>query len=243
MIRGCLYWIFGGIYTFFLVIFVLIVSPFLKQYSNFPHRVSRIWAKGLISVLCGVKVDFIGKENIDKSKNYIIVSNHRSYMDILLAGAVIPLQFRWLAKKSLFKIPMIGWVMKIAGYISVEREKLISASRSLDNVRDVLNHGKSVWIFPEGTRTREPELGRFKRGAFFLAREADIPILPVTLINTDRIFYNHMIIKEKWVKVVVGKPFNYKSLEKEAKNGKAAMRSLIDYTRDTIQKNYDRYAY
>jgi len=242
MIRGLFYWIFGCIFTFILIIIIFLVSPFLTKNSNFPHRVSQMWAKGLISVFGGVKVDFIGKENIDKSKNYIIVSNHRSYTDILIGSAFVPLQFRWLAKKSLFKIPMIGWVMKIAGYISVEREKLISASKSLGSVKDVLDAGKSVWIFPEGTRTPKKELKDFKRGAFFLAKETKINILPISLVKTEKIFYNPLIIKERNVKIVVDKPVCYKDFIKDSRNEKDAMSKMISFTKTIIQKNYNKYA-
>ncbi len=148
MIRGIIYWIFGTIFTVLVIFFFYLMYPFLRLNPDLPHLIEKFWSKGLLNFFCGTRIEVSGWENIDLSGNYIIVSNHRSHTDILLADAAVGLQFRWLAKSSLFKIPAFGMAMKIAGYVSVERGKHMSASRSLDNVKKVLEKGKSVWIFP-----------------------------------------------------------------------------------------------
>ena len=193
MIRGLLYWIAGLLLTLILAIFVFVCYPFLKKGSGLPHRVSRIWARIAFGFLCGVTLAVDGLEEIDSDRNYIIVSNHRSYTDIFTAAWSIPLDFRWLAKSSLFRIPVLGLAMKACGYIPVERKKSVSALKSLAETKKALLTGKSVWIFPEGTRTPETRLGNFKRGAFILAKETGIPLLPVVLVGTDRVFLKPIV--------------------------------------------------
>jgi 1-acyl-sn-glycerol-3-phosphate acyltransferase len=241
MIRGVIYWIFGTIFTVLVCVFFYLLIPFSLLNPNFPHLIINFWAKGLLNFFCGSGIEISGWENIDPSRNYIIVSNHRSHMDICLANASIGLQFRWLAKSSLFKIPGFGGAMKIAGYVSVERGKYISAIRSLNNVKRVLEEGKSVWIFPEGTRTPDDKLGRFKKGAFLLAKETGKPILPVILVNTDKIFYRTHIIKPQIVKVIICRPVYYKDFEKATGSEREVMDNMLQSVKNLIQDTYDRY--
>lgn len=246
MIRGILYWFLGPVVTLVMMVifFVLFpfIFPFIGNVSDFSHRVSRYWAKFLLNVICNVKIDVLGIQNIDSSKNYIIVSNHRSYTDILVATVSIPLQFRWLSKKSLFRIPLIGIGMKIIGHIPIEREKSRSATRSLEKVKEVLIEGRSVWIFPEGTRTPKRELGRFKRGAFYLAKETKKPLLPVVLINTDKIFYKPYIIKGTRVKVIILNPFYYGDLEIAGIDEKKIMEDVASHMHRIIQLGFNAHA-
>jgi 1-acyl-sn-glycerol-3-phosphate acyltransferase len=242
MIRGILYWIFGLILTLVLVVFVFIISPFLKPGSGIPHGVSRVWSRIAFEFLCGVKLEITGEDNIERGKNYIIVSNHRSYTDIFTASWAIPLDFRWLAKRSLFRIPLLGYAMKICGYIPIERERSVSASRSLDRTKEALLKGKSVWIFPEGTRTPEVRLGRFKRGAFVLAKETGVPVLPVVLVNTDKIFLRPIVIRPDRVLVNVYPPVSYTEFEAVGRSDREAMNMLMESIRDIIQTGYDSHA-
>jgi 1-acyl-sn-glycerol-3-phosphate acyltransferase len=243
MIRAFLYWTGGVIFTIFFAVIFYLMTPFYRKYPGFPHGIIRIWSKALVRVFYGVKVSLNGKEFIDQSSNYIIVSNHRSYTDILFASAAIPLQFRWLAKSSLFRIPVFGAAMRIAGYVSIERTKYKSASRSLEQVKAVLEKGESsVWIFPEGTRTPKKVLGNFKRGAFVLARETGKPLLPVVLINTDTLFVRPWVIKPKNVKVIVKPPLRYTDFRAAHTDDREAERRLMTHLRELLQEEYDSHA-
>ncbi|MBN2325183.1 MAG: 1-acyl-sn-glycerol-3-phosphate acyltransferase [Spirochaetes bacterium] len=243
MIRGVLYWIAGSLITLMLAIFVFILFPFLKKGSGLPHKVSRVWAKTVFGFLCGVKLDIRGLERIEREQNYIIVSNHRSYTDIFTASWSIPLDFRWLAKSSLFRIPVIGFAMRVCGYIPIERERSVSASKSLDRTKKVLQTGKSVWIFPEGTRTPKPELGIFKRGAFVLAKDTGIPLLPVVFVNTDRVFLKPAVIRPQRVGVFVLPPVSYGDFVKKGRGDeRKTIRMLSDHIRRIIQTGYDSHA-
>jgi len=243
MIRGVLYWIAGLLLTFVMAIAVFLVFPFLKQGSGLPHRISKVWAKTAFGFLCGVKLDVTGLDRIEPGRNYIIVSNHRSYTDIFTASWSIPLDFRWLAKSSLFRIPVLGLAMRFCGYIPVDRERSVSAIKSLDRTKKTLLAGKSVWIFPEGTRTPETALGRFKRGAFVLAKDTGVPLLPVVLVNTDRVFTGPLMIRPQRVKVLVFPPVYYSDFaEKEKAGERETIKKLSDHIRGIIQAGYDFHA-
>jgi 1-acyl-sn-glycerol-3-phosphate acyltransferase len=239
MIRGFLYWFVGGLFTTLWFICVLPVIALIKNRALFIHKNIQLWSKLLLKFLCMVTVEVEGEENIDRARNYIIISNHRSFTDILVGSAAIPLQFRWLAKRSLFKIPLIGTAMRMAGYIPIDREHSVSASRSLQRVKEVLGNGISVWIFPEGTRTRMEKLGKFKRGAFLIAIESGKPILPVTLINTDNIFYKPFIVRGRRVKVVIGRPLEPGSFKREGKTIHEVTDQLVALVKKIIQTEYD----
>jgi len=244
MIRGLIYWIGGIIFTFIMFIVLLSVQPFISKKSKVPHKLTRFWANFLVKILCGVKYDVEGLENIIPDETYVIVSNHRSFMDILIASAVFPYPFLWLAKDSLFRIPIIGQAMKILGYIPVEREKYISAHRSLMVVKEALEEGSSVWIFPEGTRTPKEVLGRFKRGAFIIAKETNRPLLPVTFYGTDKIFITPLRVRKNRVIVRIEKPIYISDFVADGKEikEKDIVSALSERVRKILQDTYNHYA-
>jgi 1-acyl-sn-glycerol-3-phosphate acyltransferase len=239
MIRGLLYWVLGCIITF-LWSFVAFGGYFVsRRGQEFLLKNIQIWSRFLLRFLCGVRFEVEGLEFIEKDRAYIIISNHRSYTDILVGNGFSPIQFRWLAKKSLFRIPIIGLAMRFAGYVPIVRERAMSASRALDRTAEVLKEGVSVWIFPEGTRTPEDKLRRFKRGAFELCRETGAPLLPVVLVNTDRIFETPLVIRPQRVKVVVLKPVTFSDFKKGGVGEREAVAQLMEAVRDTMQGTYD----
>jgi len=230
MIRGLFYWIGGVLFTVLMAVLFYLSLPFFGVNPSLPHRYIRFWSKALVTFFCGTRIELSGAERIDPRGHYVIVSNHRSYMDILVTGAVFPIPFLWLAKRSLFRVPGIGLAMKIAGYIPVERELFFSASRSLNRARDALEYGTSVWVFPEGTRTAKSELGPFKRGAFLLAERSAKPILPVVIIGTDRIFPGPLRVRPSSVKVIILKPLK----------ATGSRTRVVEEVRRLIQDEYDR---
>ena len=239
MIRGFAYWFLGGIVTLLWGLMHLLVYPFLSKRQDLYHKSVGHWARFLLRVFCGVHLEVEGLGNIRSGRSYIIVSNHRSYTDILVGNASLRTQFRWLAKKSLFGIPVIGWSMHFAGYIPVVRERAVSASKSLDRTAEVLQSGVSVWIFPEGTRTPELKLGSFKRGAFRLARETGVSLLPVVLAHTERIFPRPCIIRPQRVSVIVMKPLDPAGFIQNGMSERAMEEKLMNTVRDVIQRTYD----
>ncbi len=121
-----------------------------------------------------------GQIPADPRRPYIVVSNHESFVDILLISH-LPFEMKWLSKAEMFKIPIVGWLMSLAGDIRLTRGKISSASDAMKQCEDRLAKKVCVMIFPEGTRTRTGELGKFKNGAFRLAIDTGVPILPIAV--------------------------------------------------------------
>jgi 1-acyl-sn-glycerol-3-phosphate acyltransferase len=138
-----------------------------------------------------VKVE--GKENIDKNTSYIILPNHQSVFDIFLVYGWLGIDIKWVMKKELRKIPGLGFGSAKVGHIFLDRSNKRAAVESLAIAKKKLVDGTSVVIFPEGTRSNNGKLLPFKRGAFKLAVDLGLPILPVTVINTKKILPNKTV--------------------------------------------------
>ncbi len=176
-----------------------------------------------------------GLENIDKNKSYVIVINHNSMADIL-ALYFLPLNFRWVSKREVFRMPYIGQFLYMHGDIAIDR------SRGADSLRKINEQGKmwigrgaSIAMFPEGTRSKSGEMGRFKQGAFTLAKEAGVEILPVVMHGTRNIIKkNFMVNWRNVLSVSVLPPIS----AEEVKN--LEMAELIDKTRTAMCEEYEK---
>ncbi|NLH47026.1 MAG: 1-acyl-sn-glycerol-3-phosphate acyltransferase [Myxococcales bacterium] len=150
-------------------------------------RVTRRWCRAVASA-GGMRVAASGLDNVDARQNYVVVANHRSHLDTVALYLTCPVPLRMLAKVVLFKIPVFGWAMRLTGHIPVERER---AGGQLEKIRPHLERlraaGRSLCVFPEGIRQRAGTLGDFKLGAFVIAVESGLPILPVSIEGTRRI--------------------------------------------------------
>ena len=162
---------------------VAIFVSFLTRTGNPVHIVARIWARGILFV-SRIKVTVNGLANIDPSRSYIYMSNHQSNFDIPVLLAHLPVQFRWLAKAELFKIPIFGRAMQGAGYVKIDRFNQESAFESIKEAGRRMQNGISVMIFPEGTRSRDGKIKQFKKGGFIMATDTQVPIVPVILQGT-----------------------------------------------------------
>jgi 1-acyl-sn-glycerol-3-phosphate acyltransferase len=160
-----------------------IVTHWLLMYQGFIlGRVIPVW-----------KIEVEGREKAVKGKTYVIISNHQSMLDILLIF-YLRYRFKSVSKIENTKIPVLGWYIKMADYITVDRVNEQSKSVMLDKSLNCLKDGTSIMIFPEGTRTKGKEIGRFKRGAFLLAMQAELPILPVVIEGSGGIFASDNLI-------------------------------------------------
>ena len=131
-----------------------------------------------------IKLDVRGREHLEPGATYLVMSNHQSLYDIPVLFHVIGPNIRMVTKKELFRVPIFGGALAAAGFISIDRSDRERAIASLDRARELLASGTHVWISPEGTRSQTGGLLPFKKGAFYLAFEALLPILPVTLRGT-----------------------------------------------------------
>lgn len=153
--------------------------------SIFDHRFwgywpGMIWGR-LFYLLFFIPLKVDGKENIKKGQSYVIAPNHQSYWDAFLIYGYIGIKFKWMMKKELGRIPFVGWACYMAGCIFIDRSSRNSAIESIRKAESKLKDGMSVVIFPEGTRSYDGQMGKFKRGAFLISEELGLPILPVTI--------------------------------------------------------------
>lgn len=212
-----------------------IVFSFFANAENNVHKVANIWGKILL-MICNTKVQVIGKENILQGKPQVFMANHQSDFDILITLAYVPGQFRWIAKKELFAIPVFGRAMKGAGYIEIDRQNHEKALLSLDQAALRIREGKSVMTFPEGTRSRDGEIKAFKQGTFYLAIQSGVPIVPISIIGSGDIMPKGSLkIKPGKIKLVIDKPIDVKGYTLENRQ------ELIDRIRQIIIENYDAY--
>ena len=144
------------------------------------------WAR-LNSWLTPISVKINGIENIEMNTSYVIVLNHQSYYDIFLIYGWLGIDIKWVMKQELRKIPGFGFCCEKIGHIFIDRSNTQVAIESMNKVKQKLVNGTSVVIFPEGTRSKTGKIAPFKRGAFRLAMDLGLPILPITLIGTKDI--------------------------------------------------------
>jgi 1-acyl-sn-glycerol-3-phosphate acyltransferase len=171
------------------------------------HRVAIFWAK-MVLILSGVRTQIFNSEVLDPNQSYIFAANHRSAYDIPALLSTLPIPFRWLAKEGYFKIPLFGWAMKRAGYISINRSNPKQAYQSIRQAAQKVNEGTSVIIFPEGTRQKTDQLGEFKKGGFvLLALKSEKPIVPVAIQGSGRVLSKgDFWITPGTITIVLGNP-------------------------------------
>jgi 1-acyl-sn-glycerol-3-phosphate acyltransferase len=170
-------------------------------------EVARAWARSML-FFGRVKVDVEGLEKINPHGRYVFASNHLSYIDTPVVFTRIPVQFRFLAKVGLFKIPFLGWHLKDAGHIPVPREDPRAALRTLTRTAELIeSRGISVLFFPEGGRSEDGKLQEFKDGAAYIAIKAQAPLVPLALIGAREILPMHSgTIRPGRVKLRIGDP-------------------------------------
>ena len=157
----------------------VVIGSYIGLPKRYYDKIPRWWARWILWAT-GARVEVHGIENLSADRAQIIVANHVSWYDVLALAAHTPKRYRFVAKKELARVPLWGHAWVAAGHISVDRTDNQRAVASLDQAgRTILEDNSSVIIFPEGTRSPTGELQSFKKGAFTLAMEAEVPILPV----------------------------------------------------------------
>lgn len=175
----------------------IILSFFSK---NVAHYAEKIFFN-IILFLVFARVEVEGIDNVKKGKNYVVIANHQSAFDIIVLSARLPLQIRWVSKESVFKIPIIGQFMKAMGYISLPRENVIESASLLKDKATKVDGCPT--IFPEGTRSEDGKLQRFKKGFVLLAKHTGLDVLPVVIDGTINIMKKSSLLITPFVKVRV----------------------------------------
>ena len=147
------------------------------------HKISCFWTVLYIRLVPNFQLSRIGLENHDPKKNYMMVSNHQSFIDILM-GNYLMLPFKWVSKIEAFSLPFFGWAMRLNRYIAIKRGDKESVKQMMLDSEKQVKKGCSLFIFPEGTRSQNQNMAKFKPGAFILAKKLKLPILPIVIKGT-----------------------------------------------------------
>ena len=173
-----------AVWTTILGLTGIIITLFESKQGRTLGYFATIWAQ-LILFFGGVSYSVKGLDNLNPDGSYLFAGNHASGFDILLAFAGLPFWLVSIAKIELRSIPVLGWVMRAAGHIFIDRSNHDKAMASLRKAKDTLRETpRSVLLFPEGTRTRDGSLGTFKQGGLLVGVEAGIPIVPIAFVRT-----------------------------------------------------------
>jgi len=170
-----------------------IVSGLVTGRTTVVFRIGRLWSRAHLTVM-GIAPVYTGLEHAAGTAPRIFLANHLSSLDIWVLAPMLPVTTRFVSKRSLFWIPVLGQAMAVAGFIAINRQDRASAIRSLSSAAEPIRRGASVILFPEGTRSRDGRLARFKRGAFHLALEAGVPIVPVAISGTYHVVKPRSIV-------------------------------------------------
>jgi 1-acyl-sn-glycerol-3-phosphate acyltransferase len=181
--------------------------------GNAAHRVARIWARVLLAVSF-IRVRSTGTEKLDPAGSYVFVANHASYMDIPALMAVLPQQFRFFAKKGLYQIPFLGWHLRWAGHLPVDRSNARNSLKSMSaGAQAIRDRAISLLLFPEGGRSPEG-LREFREGAAYIAIKAGVPVVPVGIVGMRELLPMDSIhIRSGKVQVRVGAPIPTEGLK------------------------------
>ena len=233
MIRTALILLWVVLTTIFFGSIAIIVSFFTRT-GNPVHIIARIWAQSIM-IFSRVPVRVTGLSNIEPDKSYVYMANHQSNFDIPVLLGYLPVQFRWLAKAELFRIPVFGRAMLGAGYVKIDRFNQKSAFESISTAARRLRDGASVMIFPEGTRSRDGSIQKFKKGGFVMAIQSGVPIIPVILRGTWPIMAKSSLrINRGDVEMEIAEPIDTTGYSMETKE------ELMDRIREVICRKFNK---
>ena len=157
---------------------ISLISTLVDRTGDFAHHCARAWA-WLILRTSGVRVTVSGLERLDRSRSYVFAANHQSIYDIPIVFTSLPFQLRIVAKQSLGRIPFMGWHLHMAGHLLVDRSR--PGAGVVKKMARLVGEHHSLIVFPEGTRSPDGAVQRFKGGSFALAVEAGLPVVPITI--------------------------------------------------------------
>lgn len=195
-----------------------------KFWGYYP---AKYWSR-LMAWLTLVRVTVRGRENVRKGTSYVFVANHQGAYDIFAVYGWLDHNFVWMMKKSLERIPLVGFACKCAGHIFVDRSSPTALHETMATAERRLAGGRSVVVFPEGTRTKTGRLGTFKRGAYLLATEFNLPVVPITIDGAYKVMpITARLPRPGNIRLTIHKPI-------EAAEGGHDLNALIDQSRNAI---------
>jgi len=178
---------------FFILAFMIWLFTFLfDRRLVLLHLYSSFWASVYLWIMPAWSVSVKGRNKYRKKTTYMMVSNHQSQLDILVAFSLF-LPFKWVSKSEIFRVPFIGWNMVLNRYIKLKRGDKGSIKKMMDDCEKMISEGNSIYFFPEGTRSKNGIIKPFKTGAFILAKKMKIPILPIAISGTTNALPKHSL--------------------------------------------------
>lgn len=213
---------------------VVIVIARVNPTSPNIERIARAWSRIWLA-MAGCTLEVLGGELVDRSRSHIVVANHLSVLDIMVCFLAVPVPIRFLAKKELFRIPILAPAMRAIGIVEVDRNARSAIHEQVNRqARELVASGRSLIIYPEGTRSRDGELRPFKKGAFTMAVAGGIPVLPLTIAGTYRAWPpgRFLVYGRRKITAVIDPPIETTGMTRED------VTHLTEDTRTIIEKRY-----
>jgi 1-acyl-sn-glycerol-3-phosphate acyltransferase len=205
---------------------ISLLSTLVDRSGNVGHRCARAWS-WLILKTSGVRVRVEGLERLDRSRSYVFAANHQSTYDIPIVFASLPFQLRIIAKQSLGRIPFMGWHLWLAGHVLVDRSN--PGAGVVKKMARLVAAGHSLIVFPEGTRSVDGAVGRFKGGSFVIALQSALAVVPITITGSRLVMTKgELTVRPGDVSVVVHEPIETSAIPRDA------VRDLADHVRATV---------
>lgn len=190
---AAVFWLFFAVSSLVLwpigVALWLLALPFDRE-GRTAHWFTSYWASLYIWAYPGWRVEVVGREKILPGKAYVLAANHSSFADVILCFRLMR-QFKWVSKNTVFWVPAVGWNMYLCRYVPLVRGNEESVKRMMDTCRAWLRRGMSVMMFPEGTRSKDGSVGTFKHGAFTLALDTGVPVVPIAIHGAAKLLPKH----------------------------------------------------
>jgi 1-acyl-sn-glycerol-3-phosphate acyltransferase len=199
---------------------ISVLSTIVDRRGDFGHRCARAWS-WLILRTTGVTVRVEGLERLDLKRSYVFAANHQSIYDIPIVFASLPFQLRIIAKASLGSIPFLGWHLRRTGHVLVDRSR--PGAGTVKKMAKLVADGHSLIVFPEGTRSTDGVVARFKGGSFVIALDAGLPIVPLSIVGSRHVMLKgELLVKPGTVTLVVHDPIETAGSSRDAARELAA---------------------
>lgn len=206
---------------------------FLTSLKN-PKLASKLWAVSwakTVIFFTPSRINIIGADHISHQQSYVIVANHSSFYDILVLYGYLNIDLLWVMKKELRKVPIIGITSALMGHIFIDRSNGRAAAAALEKTKKQLKNGTSTVFFPEGTRNNSPQLLPFKKGAFKVSLDLQLPILPITLVGTNKILPRDTFnLSPGTIDLIIHRPIHTKNIKHQD------IKTLVEKTKQCIQE-------
>jgi 1-acyl-sn-glycerol-3-phosphate acyltransferase len=220
-----------------------VASSLMDSTGRIQHACARMWAR-MILFTARVRVSVRGVENVKAGRPYVLCVNHQSHMDIPILLAALPFQFRFAAKKELFRYPFLGWHLRRSGHVPIDRENPHAAVKSLRDAAEMIKRGAPILIFPEGGTSRDGIIKPFKGGGFMLATKSSAEVVPVTIRGSRAVLVPRTYhVRGGPVEIVIGQPIPSEGVSTTELANRVRQEVLTTFGNGKSGKTLDRNSY